>query len=103
MPGLGHRTAARCGNTAFPIASGCLKDKVRLRDVPKRELRRRAAFKETGRIGSDIIRLDEWLWSVLAHLRRGPYTARKVTSRELSTLFGLTDGGVLAKISYQSR
>jgi hypothetical protein len=31
---------------------------VRLRDVPKRELRRRAALKETGRIDSDIIRLD---------------------------------------------
>ena len=58
MPELGHCTAARCGNTAFPIASGCLRENVRLRDVPKRELRRRAAFKETERIGSDIIRLD---------------------------------------------
>ena len=31
---------------------------MRLRDVPKRDLRRRATFKEPGRIGSDIIRLD---------------------------------------------
>ena len=86
MPGLGHCTAARCGNTAFPIASGCLKDNVRLRDVPKRELRRRAAFKETGRIGSDIIRLDEWLWSALARLRRRLFAARKVPM-----LFNMTD------------
>ena len=76
---------------------------MRLRDVPKRELRRRAAFKETARIGSDIIRLDEWSWSVLARLRRGLFAARKVTGRELSALVGLTDGGVLAKSSYQSR
>jgi hypothetical protein len=31
---------------------------VRLRDVPKGELRRKATFKEPGRIGSDIIRLN---------------------------------------------
>jgi hypothetical protein len=31
---------------------------VRLRDVPKRDLQRRATFKEPGRFGSDIIRLD---------------------------------------------
>src|SRR3979490_1712752 len=99
MPGLGHCTAAGCGNTAFPIASGCLKDNVRLRD----ELRRRAAFKETGRIDSDIIRLDAWLWSVLPRLRRGLFAARKVTATELFTVVGLTDGGGLAKISFQSR
>src|ERR1700730_4050251 len=38
MPGLGYCAAARCGNTAFPIASGCLRDNVRLRDVPTRDL-----------------------------------------------------------------
>lgn len=48
MPALGHCTAARCGNTAFPIASGRLTDNVRLQDVPKGELRHRAAFKEPG-------------------------------------------------------
>src|SRR3977135_2598912 len=99
MPGLGHCTAARCGNTAFPIASGCLKDKVRLRDVPKRELGVGPPSRKPG-IGSDIIRLDEWLWSVLARLRRGLSAASKVTGRGLSTTCGLARGGVRARISY---